>query len=98
MPERLLLIDTDVLVLLGASMTLSLVREPLGFREEQGRRLPAATWQLERGKPFQETYTGPALRSALEVARRIHSLIGFPGDVDLLEALNRASCANRSAD
>jgi hypothetical protein len=91
MSDRVLLIDTDLLVLLGASGTLPVVLEVLGFELEQTRRLAAASSQLSRGRRFKETYPGPALQAALRIARTIEPCLDVPREPAWLDALKRVS-------
>lgn len=89
--ERLLLIDTDVLVLLSASGTLEAAIQMLGFDLANARRLPAAISQLERGSRFREDYPATALRTALRQARRIQPVTTIPehaANLDLLSAVS----------
>lgn len=89
--QRVLLVDTDVLVLLGASETLPTVLEKLGFKTDEVRRLAAATSQLERGARFKATYSGAALQAALQTARTITPLLQPPADASLVDGLAAVS-------
>lgn len=91
MPERLLLIDTDMLVLLGGSETLSIVLDLLGFRMDQARRLAAATCQLQRGRRFKDAYPAPLLQSAFRTAGMIAPITEPPRDLELADRLARVS-------
>lgn len=74
MSDRLLLIDTDMLVLLGGSGTLSDVLHALNFEPQQTRRLAAATHQFQRGREFRDNYTATVLQAALRTAHAIAPL------------------------
>ena len=91
MSERLLLIDTDILVLLGASGMLPRVVELLEFQHEQVRRLPAATYQLERSRSFRDAYPAPVLHAALQIARTIQPIRAEPSTPLMVDALSRVS-------
>ena len=91
MSDRLLLVDTDILVLLGASGTFSTVLALLNFQAGQTRRLAAATYQLERGRTFKATYAAPALHAALTLARSIEPLAVAPEETVLLDAIASVS-------
>jgi hypothetical protein len=87
MSERLLLIDTDMLVLLGGSDTLLAALELLGFQAAQTRRLAAAVHQLERGRSFKDAYAGSVLQAALRAARTVEPIREQPADPLLLDRL-----------
>ncbi|NOT01772.1 MAG: hypothetical protein HOP29_14220 [Phycisphaerales bacterium] len=87
MSDRLLLIDTDMLVLLGGSGTLADVLSSFDFEPEQCRRLAAATEQLRRGRVFKDTYPATVLRAVLRAADGIVSLTEPPANPTALDAL-----------
>ena len=87
MPERVLLIDTDMLVLLGGSGTLRATLDLLGFEAGQARRLPAAPYQMARGRLFKDSYAAPVLQAALRAADTIAPLSEQPSDPDVLDRL-----------
>ena len=70
MPDRLILIDTDMVVLLGGSGSLPDALQSLEFAPAQARRLAAATAQLQRGKAFKDNYTAVVLQAALRASPR----------------------------
>lgn len=84
----LLLLDTDMLVLLTASDLLVEVSSLLGYAPSQLRRLPAAQYQVERGKNFRNTYGEAVLRHILPTVRAIPE-VDPPTDLDLLDRLNK---------
>lgn len=91
MSDRLLLIDTDMLVLLGGSGTLGEVLQSLDFKPEQSRRLAAATQQFQRGRVFKDTYTATVLQAAVRTAYTIAPLTERPANSAVLDALARVS-------
>lgn len=91
MSDRLLLIDTDMLVLLGGSGTLGEVLQSLDFEPEQSRRLAAATRQFQRGRVFKDTYTATVLQAALRTAHAIAPLTERPANPAVFDALARVS-------
>ncbi|MCH7701179.1 MAG: hypothetical protein IID37_05790 [Planctomycetes bacterium] len=91
MSDRLLLIDTDMLVLLGGSGTLGDVLQSLDFVPEQCRRLAAAIQQFQRGRVFKDTYPATVLQAASRTAHTIALLTEGPTNPDVLDALARVS-------
>lgn len=91
MSDRLLLIDTDMLVLLGGSGTLGEVLQSLDFEPEQSRRLAAATRQFQHGRTFKDTYTATTLQAALRTAHAIAPLTERPEDPAVFDALAQVS-------
>ncbi len=91
MSDRLLLIDTDMLVLLGGSGTLGDGLQSLDFEAKQSRRLAAATQQFQRGRVFKDTYPATVLQAALRAARAITPLIEQPANSAVFDALARVS-------
>ena len=91
MSDRLLLIDTDMLVLLGGSGTLGDVLAALDFEPHQSRRLDAATHQFQRSRAFKDNYRATVLRAALRTAQTITPLTERPADPTMLDALARVS-------
>lgn len=87
MSDRLLLIDTDMLVLLGGSGTLDEVLAALDFEPQHSRRLAAATHQLQRGRAFKDNYRATVLQAALRTAHAIAPLTERPVDPAILDAL-----------
>lgn len=91
MSERLLFIDTDMLVLLGGSGTLPAALALLGFLPDQVRRLAAAPHQLERSRRFKDTYPAPVLQAARRAAAGIAPVSEQPADDALVDQLARVS-------
>jgi len=91
MSDRLLLIDTDMLVLLGGSGTLADVISSLGFAINQCRRLAAATHQLQRGRAFKDAFQASVLQAALRTAQTIAPLSEATTDPGVLDALAQVS-------
>lgn len=91
MSDRLLLIDTDMLVLLGGSGTLGDVLHSLNFEPQQTRRLAAATQQFQRGRAFKDNYTATVLQAALRTAHAIAPITARPADPAAFDALARVS-------
>jgi hypothetical protein len=87
MSDRLFLIDTDMLVMLGGSGTLADVLASLDFEPKQCRRLAAATEQLRRGRVFKDTYAATVLQDALRTAHAITPLTEQPGNPAIFDAL-----------
>jgi hypothetical protein len=87
MSDRLLLIDTDMLLLLAGSGTLDDVLQSLGFEPQQTCRLAAATQQFQRGRVFKDSYTAPVLQAALRTALAITPLAERPVNSVVFDAL-----------
>ncbi len=86
MPERILLIDSDIFILLAGADILDKAIELLGFKMENLRRLDALPYQL-RGKKFRKTYAKPVLDKALAWCERVASFVERPADDELQQAL-----------
>ena len=87
MSDRLLLIDTDMLVLLAGSGTLGDVLQTLGFEPRQIRRLAAATRQFQHGRAFKDNYAASVLQAAVRTAHAITPLTERPVDPASFDAL-----------
>lgn len=87
MSDRLLLIDTDMLVLLAGSGTLGDVLQSLGFEPQQSRRLAAATRQFQHGRVFKDNYRATVLQAALRTAHAITPLTERPANPAVFDAL-----------
>jgi len=91
MSDRLLLIDTDMLVVLGGSGTLADVLSSLEFEPKQCRRLAVATEQLRRGRVFKDTYAATVLQAALRTAHAITPLTERPANPAIFDTLAAVS-------
>lgn len=87
MPERILLIDSDIFILLAGADILEKAIGLLGFKMENLRRLPALRHQLQRGKSIRQKYPKPVLDKALEWCDRVKPFVDRPADDDLQQAL-----------
>jgi hypothetical protein len=87
MPDRRLLVDSDVFVLLAASGSLPRVAELLGFSPEQLGRLAALPHMLQRGRSFRKKYSQDVRAKAGTVADAIPAILERPADDDRLQLL-----------
>ncbi len=65
MPERLMLVDSDIFIILAAAGVLETAASLLEFEPEDIRRLPALENQLTRGRAFRKNYPRHIRQAAL---------------------------------
>ena len=80
MPDRLLIVDTDVFILLAAAGRLDRVAELLDVSVENIRRLDALPYQLEKGKRFKKTYPDEVRAEAHAKSMTVLPVEGRPAD------------------
>lgn len=84
--DRLLLVDSDSFILLGAAGLLERTAELLGFSPAQLRRLHALPHML-RGKRMRREYPEGLREAALEATARVEGIYDRPVDDELLQRL-----------
>jgi len=109
MPERLMLVDSDIFIILAAAGVLETAASLLEFEPEDIRRLPALENQLTRGRAFRKNYPRQIRQAALRACSCIRPIEQRPSDprtldqlaavsdIDLGEALLYALAAERPA-
>jgi hypothetical protein len=87
MPDRLLIIDSDIFVLLSAAELLDRVAELLTVLPANVRRLPALPHQLERGRAFKKNYTDKVRATAIAKCGQVVPLAERPADDERFQRL-----------
>jgi hypothetical protein len=86
-PDRLLLIDSDIFILLAGANALEAALGEFGFEIAQARRLDALEHMLRSSKKLRKSHAPDVIARSLESCGRVAPIQGSAPDPDLVQLL-----------